>query len=51
MRSVLLHGVVEVEKSTNGHTFKVNGQLLKPFVESFDKNELTEELAEPMYEG
>ena len=50
VRSILPHGAVEVENSTNGHTFKVNGQRLKPFMESFDKNELIEELADPMYE-
>ena len=45
------HGAIEVENSTNGHTFKVNGQRLKPFVESFDKNELIEELVDPMDES
>ena len=51
MRFVLLHRAVKVKNSTNGHTFKVNGQRLKPFVESFDRKELIEELADPMYEG
>ena len=51
MRSVLPHGSIEVKNSTNGHTFKVNGQRLKSFVESFDKKELIEKLADPMYKG
>ena len=31
------YGVVEIKNSENGKLFKVNGQLLKPFMENFDR--------------
>jgi hypothetical protein len=33
IRTVYSHGAIEIEDPTNGNTFKVNGQRLKPFLE------------------
>ena len=33
IRTVFTHGAIEIEDPTNGNTFKVNGQRLKPFLE------------------
>jgi hypothetical protein len=33
IRTVFLHGAIQIEDPKNGNTFKVNGQKLKPFLE------------------
>ena len=33
IRSVFSHGAIEIEDPKNGNTFKVNGKILKPFLE------------------
>ena len=33
VRTVYTHGAIEIENPKNGDMFKVNGQLLKPFLE------------------
>ena len=43
------YGAVEIENPENGKIFKVNGQLLKPFLENFDRQESSEELVDPLY--
>ena len=50
IKVVYLYGVVEIENSENGKTFKVNGQRLKPFLENFDRLEHSEELVDPLYQ-
>ena len=39
MKFVFPHGAVEISDTKNGHDFKVNGQGLKPFLESLPVNE------------
>ena len=43
VKEVFPHGAVEIENPSNGATFKVNGQCLKPFLEL-----ITEEVGETM---
>ena len=49
VKVVYPYGVVEIENPKNGKTFKVNGQHLKPFLETFDRQESSEELVDPLY--
>ena len=49
IKVVYPYGVVEIENQVNGKIFKVNGQLLKLFLEIFDHQESSEELVEPLY--
>ena len=44
------YGIVEIENPENEKTFKVNGHRLKPFLENFDRQESSEELADPLYQ-
>ena len=41
---------VEIENPDNGHSFKVNGQRLKPFLEHFNPQEHNEDLVDPLYQ-
>ena len=43
------YGVVEIENPENGKMFKVNGHLLKPFLENFDRQESSEEQVDPLH--
>ena len=43
------YGAVEIENLENGKLFKVNGHLLKPFLENFNRQESIEELVDPVY--
>ena len=43
------YNAVEIENPENGRIFRVNGQLLKPFLENFDRQEGSEELVDPLY--
>ena len=44
------YSAVEIENMENGKSFKVNGQLLKPFLELFDHQESSVELVDPLYQ-
>ena len=44
------YGAVEIENPANGHSFKVNGQRLKPFLEHFNPQEHSEDLVDPLYQ-
>ena len=44
------YGAVEIENPDNGHSFKVNGQRLKPFLEHFNPQEHSEDLVDPLYQ-
>ena len=46
-----IHGAIEVQDPKNGHTFKVNGQRLKPYIEGIGKGEMIESIAliDPFY--
>ena len=50
VKVVYPYGAVEIENPENGKTFKVNGQCLKPFLETFDRQESCEELVDPLYQ-
>ena len=43
------HGAVEISDTNNRNEFKVNGQYLKPFLESLPVNEMTMGLFDPVY--
>ena len=43
VKEVFLHGAIEIKNLSNGATFKVNGQHLKPFLEL-----VTEEVGKAM---
>jgi hypothetical protein len=49
VRSVSSYGVIEIEDPTNGMTFKVNGQRLKPFLELKSPETETTLLKDPSY--
>jgi hypothetical protein len=49
VKNVFDYGAVEVENPSNGNTFTVNGQRLKPFLENFVKNVDTIILMDPKY--
>ena len=40
-----IHGVVEVQNPKIGHTFKVNGQRLKPYIEGIGNGDMIESIA------
>ena len=44
------YGAVEIENRDTRKSFKVNGQLLKPFLEHFHLQETSEDLIEPLYQ-
>ncbi|XP_068339096.1 uncharacterized protein [Pyrus communis] len=50
VKRVFPFGVVEVEDTTNGNVFKVNGQRLKPFLESIALQDETIGLEDPVYQ-
>ena len=50
VKTVFSHGAVEITNPTSGNVFKVNGQRLKPFLENFEKEEMVEELVNPVYQ-
>ena len=50
VKVVYPYGVMEIEYPVNGKTFKVNGQRLKPFLETFDRQESSEELVKSLYQ-
>ena len=43
------HGAVEISDTKNGNDFKVNGQRLKPFLESVSVNEMAMGLFDAVY--
>ena len=49
VKVVYSYGTVEIENPDTGKTFKVNDQHLKPFLETFDRQESSEELVDPLY--
>ena len=49
VRIVFSHGAVEICGTKNDNKFKVNGQHLKPFLESAPEEETTMGLLDPMY--
>ena len=49
VKVVYPYGAVEIENPETGKTFKVNDQLLKPFLKNFDCQESSEELVDPLY--
>ena len=49
VKTSFFHGAIEIENSLNGNIFKVNGQRLKPFLDSFEKGETIEDLVDPIY--
>ncbi|XP_058223003.1 uncharacterized protein LOC131332724 [Rhododendron vialii] len=49
VQTIFPHGAIEVVNPTNGNVFKVNGQRLKPFLENFAHDEITEDLVAPVY--
>ena len=50
VKTIFPHGAVEVTNPANGNVFKVNGQRLKPFLENFSREEIVEELQNPVYQ-
>ena len=48
-KTVFPHGAVEISDTKNGNDFKVNGQCLKPFLESVPVNETAMGLFDPVY--
>ena len=44
------HGAVEISDTKNGNDFKVNGQRLKPFLESVPVNETVMSLFDLVYQ-
>ncbi|XP_058211463.1 uncharacterized protein LOC131323630 [Rhododendron vialii] len=49
VKTVFPHGAIEVESMSNGSSFKVNGQWLKPFLGGVEAGEPDEVLADPVY--
>ena len=41
---VFAHGVVEIQDSKAGNTFRVNGQCLKPYVEGISEERIIEKV-------
>ena len=50
VKVVYPYGTVEIANLKNGKSFKVNGQLLKPFLEHFDHQESSEDMVDPLYQ-
>ena len=50
VKIVFSHGVVEISDTKNENDFKVNGQCLKPFLESIPVNETAMGLFDPLYQ-
>ena len=50
IRTVFVHGAVEICDMKNGNEFKVNGQRLKPFLKSAPEEETVMGLLDPMYQ-
>ena len=46
-----IHGAVKVRDPKTGHTFKVNGQRLKPYIEGIGNGDMVESIAlmDPFY--
>ena len=44
------HGAIDIAPPNSNNIFKVNGQRLKNFLEYFPKEEIEEELVDPVYE-
>ena len=49
IRSVFPHGAIKIEDPKNGNPFKVNGQILKPFLELRSMEVETTLLEDPSY--
>jgi transposase InsO family protein len=49
VNKVYPHGAIDVFNPSNGEISKVNGQRLKPFLETVDVEEVDEELVDPVY--
>ena len=49
VKTVFPHGAIEISDTKNGNDFKVNGQRLKPFLESVLVNETAMGLFDPVY--
>ena len=50
VKTVFPHGAVEITNPMSGTIFKVNGQRQKSFLENFEKEEMVEELVNPVYQ-
>ena len=50
MKTIFPHRVVEMQNPASGNVFKVNGQRQKPFLKIFAKEEMVEELENPVYQ-
>jgi hypothetical protein len=49
VKTVYPYGTVEIENPKNGNIFKVNGQRLKPILESFIPEVMSTPLIDPIY--
>ena len=49
VRTMFSYGVVEICDITNGNIFKINGQYLKPFLESVPEVDTAMRLLDPIY--
>jgi hypothetical protein len=50
VKNVYPYGTVEIENPRNGNIFKVNGQLLKPFLENYTPEVDSTPLEDPVYQ-
>ena len=50
VKNVYPYGTVEIENPRNGNIFKVNGQLLKPFLENYIPKVESTPLEDPVYQ-
>ena len=51
VKVVYPYGAMEIENSNNGNSVKVNGRLLKPFLEHFFPHEHAVDLVDPLYQN
>ena len=49
VKHVYPHGAVDIENQQNGNIFKVNGQILEPFMELFSSKVDKSLLEDPIY--
>ena len=50
VKTVFPHGAIEIYDPKNGNEFRVNGQRLKPFLESVSEADTVMGLFDPMYQ-
>jgi hypothetical protein len=51
VKSVFPYGTIEIENPVNGNVFKVNGQRLKPFIDTFEPMDESCDLMDPVYQN